>query len=109
MENSLWVAKGDSTGFTLQNLGTSEYLDYDNSGTNYWLRTTDTQRTFKEDRTGYYCSITLFSIFGRPISGDYYIQYDPSKDEWCFYADGDAAINKNQSQSQGGGAGKEAE
>ena len=102
LENSLWVAKGGSTGFTLQNLGTSEYLDYDNSGTNYWLRTTDTQRTFKEDRTGYYCSITLFSILGRPISGDYYIQYDPSKDKWCFYADGDAAINKNQSQSQGG-------
>ena len=94
LENSLWVAKGTSNGFTLRNLGTSKFLNYKTVGIlAYGLTTSETERSFMENETGYYCTINRSS---------YYVQYDPNLDEWRCYADGYFAFNKNDSQSQGG-------
>ena len=98
LENSLWLARGDKNSFTLQNVGTEDYLDYSTSGTNVNMKTSNTKRTFKEDGTGYCTHVTILFV----LEGDYYIQYDPFKDKWCFYADGDWAYNKDNSQTQGG-------
>ena len=90
LENSLWFVNVANGEFTLQNLGTRQYLGMAQKkahtgagkGAIYYLtpvaNANDAMR-LKEDATGYYYEENNYK-------SNAYIQYDPWRNIWCYYS-----------------------
>ncbi len=99
LENSLWQVVVSGSTFTLKNLGTDQYLNYEEEGKWYEakrvsLSTKASGVSIYADQTGYYIKhkATL-------STNNLYIQYDPNKGIWMFYAKNGS--NKGDSQGEG--------